>query len=181
MFKNLFGRKATRDNAETLFAAIVERTRTPLFYQFFEAEDTVEGRFELLTLHAFLVLRRLKREGEASGDLAQATFDVMFENVDLNLREVGVGDIGLARRIKKMVEGFYGRVDAYDQALEFREESALQAALRRNLFNTKDPSNETLKAMADYVVRCDSHLANLSVKTLVSGEALFAELPALAD
>ncbi len=179
MFKSLFGRKATRNNAEALFATIVERTRTPLFYESFEAEDTVEGRFELLTLHAFLVLRRLKREGESTGELAQATFDVMFENVDLNLREVGVGDIGLARRIKKMAEGFYGRVDAYEQALEAGDEKELEAALRRNLFNTKDPTDGALKAMADYMLRCDAHLAGLPMEVLVKGGALFAEPPVL--
>ena len=177
MFKSLFDRKGIRNDAEKLYAAIVERTRTPVFYEEFGVADTVEGRFELLTLHTFLILKRLKRDGEGANELSQATFDIMFENVDLNLREVGIGDIGLARRIKKMAEGFFGRVDVYERAMDALDSEALKAALARNLFSKMDPSDRALEAVSRYVIACSEKLAGMSVEEILSGQEAFAALP----
>jgi len=177
MFKNLTRRKETRKKAEKLYQLIVERTRTPVFYEVFEVPDTVEGRFELLSLHAFLILQRLKQEGEGAAELSQATFDVMFENVDLNLREVGIGDIGLARRIKKMAEGFYGRVEAYEQAVEAEDSKALKAALERNLYGKPDTSEGSLEAISGYVMGCSQKLSVLPIEKMLSGEEVYAAIP----
>ena len=101
----------------------------------------------------------------------------MFENVDLNLREVGVGDIGLARRIKKMAEGFYGRVDAYDRALEVDDAEDLKQALQRNLFSGQEVSAESLSLVARYVRDCDEFLATLTRDELLSQAEIFSGFP----
>ena len=171
-------RKQLRKEAETLYEKVVNRTRTPNFYEKYGVADTVEGRFEVLTLHAYLVFRRLKSEPNLGQELAQKTFDVMFENVDLNLREVGVGDIGLARRIKKMAEGFYGRVDAYDRALEVDGDAKLlKQALQRNLFNGQEVSDDSLSLIAHYVRDSDGFLANLTRDELLSQAKIFSDFP----
>jgi len=177
MLKSLRVRKQLRKEAETLYEKIVNRTRTPDFYERYGVADTVEGRFEVLTLHAYLVFRRLKAESNHGQELAQKTFDVMFENVDLNLREVGVGDIGLARRIKKMAEGFYGRVDAYDRALEVDDAEDLKQALQRNLFSGQEVSAESLSLVARYVRDCDEFLATLTRDELLSQTEIFSGFP----
>jgi cytochrome b pre-mRNA-processing protein 3 len=85
-----------------------------------------------LALHSFLVLHRLKREGDDSRALAQQFFDVMFADLDRNLREIGIGDLAVGKRIKLLAENFYGRIKSYEDGLT-AENGALESALARNL------------------------------------------------
>jgi len=103
--------------AHKLYVTIVHQSRLPVFYDKYEVQDTPEGRFDLLAIHTYLVLRRLREEHEKAAELSQALFDLMFADLDQNLREMGYGDTGVAKRIRKMAEGFYGRINAYDEGL----------------------------------------------------------------
>ena len=107
--------RARRDSARLLYAAVVARAREPVFYTRFRVPDSLDGRFDMIALHAFLVLRRLKEEGADGAALGQALFDVIFSDMDRSLREMGAGDLGVGRRVKRMARGFYGRIAAYDQ------------------------------------------------------------------
>jgi len=159
--------------ARRLYEAVVAQARQPVFFAEWEVPDTVDGRFETVTLHMHLLLRRLKDGGPEATSLAQALFDVMFADMDASLREMGAGDLGVGRRVKQMATGFYGRVAAYDAGLAGGA-AVLAAALRRNLFGTVSPSPESLAAMAHYVTRAAAALARQPLERIAGGTVAFA-------
>ena len=172
----LFAGNRRRDAARGLYAGIVAQGRRPAFYSACGVPDTLDGRFELIALHTFLVLHRLKRDREESAELAQDLFDILFLDMDVSLRELGVGDLGVGRRVKAMAQGFYGRISAYEAGLE-QGEKALVAALRRNLYGTVDPGERDLRAMADYLRREAAGLAARDLDDLMSGRVVFGAPP----
>ena len=142
----------TRKEARILYAALVEQARHPDFYARLDVPDSLDGRFELVALHTFLVLRRLKEAGQAAGT-GQALVDCFVEDMDASLRELGAGDLGVGRRVKTMVQALYGRIAAYERGL-VDSGGALEAALKRNLFGTAaepGPAPAILAALAAYV------------------------------
>lgn len=174
MLASLFRRNTRRAAVHAAYGHIVERARDPVFYLRWAVPDTLDGRFEVLALHAFLVLNRLKRDHAETAAFAQALFDTMFADLDRGLREMGASDIGVGRHVKAMAAGFYGRIAAYEQGLS--DTAALPAALRRNLYGTTMPSEAQLAAMADYTRRQAAALAAMPVASLLAGEVAFAPL-----
>lgn len=172
MLGKLFRRNPQATVAAALYRRIVEQARHPAFYEAGGVPDSLDGRFELITLHAFLLLHRLKREGEAGADLAQAVFDTMFSDMDASLREMGAGDLGVPHRIKRMVNGFYGRVAAYEAGLAGGE-AVLSEALRRNLYGTVTPAAAAPAALAAYVRAATAALAGQDGPSLLAGEVAF--------
>lgn len=173
--KSLFRRDPEALAAQGLYLAIVERGRSARLFDAFDVPDTLDGRFEVMTLHVFLVLHRLKGEPEASA-LAQALFDTYFADLDQSLRQMGAGDTGIAKRIKRMAEGFYGRVRAYERALDGAEPE-LEVALGRNLYGTAEPSEAVLAAAGAYVREASEILAALDLADLREGRLAFPPLP----
>ena len=156
MLSRLFGPSRLQAQADALYGAIVAQARHPAFYAALGVPDTLDGRFEMVALHAFLVLHRLKGDAPAGSGTAQALFDTMFADMDRSLREMGTGDLGVGRRVKAMANGFYGRIAAYDAGLAAPADSAvLEDALRRNAFGTvRDPAApppEAVAALARYM------------------------------
>ena len=135
MFQRLFGRErsANRVITEALYASIVAAARQAPFYSVWNVPDTPLGRFEMLSLHMFLFQHRLRGETGASRELAQILIDEFFTDVDHSLRELGIGDMGIPKRMKKLARMFYGRTAAYADALERSDRAALAAALARNI------------------------------------------------
>jgi cytochrome b pre-mRNA-processing protein 3 len=158
--------------AAALYGRIVAQARLPAFYRSAGVPDTVDGRFEMVSLHAFLLLHRLKREGEAGAGLAQAVVDALFADMDASLRELGAGDLGVAPRIKRMVSGFYGRIAAYEAGLAGTD-AELADALRRNLYGTVEPDLAALAALAEYLRAAAAALAGQDGAILLAGEAAF--------
>jgi cytochrome b pre-mRNA-processing protein 3 len=117
----------------------VTQAREPPFYRDFGVPDTVDGRFDLLVLHLWMVLRRLKPI-EDGPDLAQTLFDRFCDDMDANLREMGVGDLTVPKRMQAFGEAFYGRAAAYDLALAAGEEP-LARALCKNILNGEGIEN----------------------------------------
>src|SRR5262245_48094906 len=113
MLSRLFRRPAPVADPYPLYAAAIAQARQPVFYAGLRVPDTVDGRFELVALHVFLILQRLKSEPEAT-PFAQALFDTMFADMDRNLREMGVGDLSVGKKVKAMAQGLYGRIAAYE-------------------------------------------------------------------
>jgi cytochrome b pre-mRNA-processing protein 3 len=151
---------------------IVARARDPELFTAWEVPNTLDGRFEMLALHAFLVLNRLKREAAAK-DFAQILFDTMFADLDRGVREMGAGDMGVGRQVKAMARGFYGRIAAYEKGLG--DEAELHAALRRNLFGTVQSRPEPVVAdAARYMRHQAATLAAVPVETFLAGEVPFA-------
>ncbi len=131
----------------------------------------------MIALHAALVLRRLKGDGDVTADLAQEIFDLMFADMDQNLREMGVGDIGVGKRVKGMAQGFYGRLAAYDAALEASGNEDLIAALRRNLFRKSTPTDRQVTAVAEYVRRETVLMDAQTTRSFLSGTVSFGPPP----
>lgn len=157
--------------AAEAYVSLVDAARQPGFYDTAGVPDTIDGRFELVVLHVFLLLDRLQWRAEPEqkaedvrgprnsgaesrdADFAQALFDYMFADMDHNLREMGVGDMSVGKRVRKMGEAFYGRALSYQAALDGGDAESLDEALRRNLFGTvAEPTTEAIRMMADYVV-----------------------------
>jgi len=155
--------KEHRHAAERLYAAVVTRSREPVFFARLEVPDTLDGRFDLLTLHAWLVLKRY----QPNAPLAQAVVDRIFVGFDEALREMGAGDMGLGRRMKTFADAFYGRLKAYEAA---EDAAAMSAALVRNLY--RGNATPAAAIVANYVMRAKEHL-----NTSGEGDADFGPLP----
>lgn len=167
---NLLRKSAERKQiARTLYDQLVERARAPVFFAGFGVADTIDGRFDMLALHAWLVLARLKGEGPAAQDLT----DLIFIGFDEALREQGAGDIGIGHRIRKMADAFYGRLAAYDGAAD---EEALAAALARNLWRGGAVDGRA-RRLASYVKSARQHLESSAVE---AGQPGFGPLPDLS-
>ena len=158
--------KERRRLVARLHAAVVARARDPVFFARFGVKDTLDGRFDLLVLHAWLVLERLN---EAGAPVSQAFVDAVFVGFDEALREPGAGDIGMGKRVKKLASAFYGRTRAYAEA---QDEAAMEAALVRNLY--RGVSEPGAKALMRYVMRAKARLEACDVE---GGVLDFGPLP----
>ncbi|GAB5470957.1 MAG: ubiquinol-cytochrome C chaperone family protein [Rhodospirillales bacterium] len=182
LLKRLLGKKSFSDEGLTLYRLTVEQGRRPIFYLDLGVPDSVDGRFDLLALHVFLVMRRLKDQGAEAEALGQDLSEIFFADMDLNLRELGASDIGVGKRVKRMIEGFYGRALAYDAALRLGPEapaeaegSDLEAVLRRNLYATTAVAAPCVTAMAAYIRLVDATLQNQDWRRLSHGEIRFPD------
>lgn len=170
--KKWFGRRgAHNDEARAIYEAVVAQARLPVFYGPLEVPDTVDGRFDMICLHAFLVMRRLKGEPKVA-EVAQALFNTMFEDMEYSLREMGAGDLGVGKRVKSMAKAFYGRVAAYEAGLEAGEDE-LREALTRNLYRAAAPESSTVARMAAYVAREDRALGSRGMDDIIAGNPGF--------
>ncbi len=141
-------------DAAALYARLVAQARTPVFFTAFGVPDTVGGRFDMIALHAYVAMRRLRELGGGpAAKLSQALFDTMFADMDRNLREMNVSDLRVGRKVKDLAKSFYGRIKAYDEGLAGGPD-ALAAALARNLY-ADGPTVEAaqISLMADYLQR----------------------------
>lgn len=163
MISRWFIKDQTQSQAETLFEALNAAARAPAFFTDAGVPDTTEGRFEVLGLHVFLVMRRLRRDAPASDRLSAALQEVFFRRLDDALREIGIGDLSIGRKIRGLAEAFYGRAAAYDKACS-EGPDALARALARNVFESGELAQGRL--LANYVLRADKRLAASSAENL---------------
>lgn len=169
----LFGRRARRrEPVDALFSRIAEASRQPALYLDGGIPDTFEGRFESLTLHVFLVLRRLRELPPPAADLAQDLVDACFAYLELGFRNGGVSDVAVPKRMKKIGQMFYGRLQAYEAALAASDEGELAGALRRNA-----SPGEGAALLAAWMRQARIRLARHDLDAILREEALF---PALA-
>ena len=170
-------RRSVHDNRiHALYGTIVAQARTGVFYSDYGIPDTVQGRFELLVLHLVLVLRKLNRHSRPPRtfgrwgrreSLGQLLFDAFCRDLDANLREMGVGDMGVPRRMRRFGEEFYGRQAAYQAALDESDPQALENALARNIFE-KDTVEARIIRLAEYTRAAAAQLEDADVDTFAS-------------
>ena len=175
MFERLFRKNPARAAGEALYAAAADQARDPAFYTEMGAPDTVEGRFEMTVLHVWLVMRRLKGADRAVRDAAQSLLDTMFASFDDALRELGVGDLVVGKKIRKMAESFYGRAQAYEEAIAADSGDArasLASALARNVYDTDDA--DAARALADYVLSAVAAIGAQAQDDILRGEVSFS-------
>jgi cytochrome b pre-mRNA-processing protein 3 len=146
-----------------IYGMIVTQAREPSFYRDLDVPDTVNGRFDLLVLHLWMVLRRF-RSAEGGENLAQALFDHFCDDMDANLREMGVGDLTVPKRMQAFGEAFYGRAAAYDLALTSGTE-ALAQALCKNILNGE--GLEKARRLAKYAETAIAGLGGLDETALL--------------
>ncbi len=168
----LFRKDPHAEAAANLYAAIVSQARRPAFYAGGGVPDSIDGRFEMIVLHSYLVLSRLRQAGEAGKELAQSLVDAIFADLDASLREMGAGDLGVGKRVKRMATAFYGRVSAYEEG---EATGKMGEALRRNLFGTSEPQAAQLAAMTGYVAAARRALASQPLDSIARAEL---DLPA---
>jgi cytochrome b pre-mRNA-processing protein 3 len=164
-----FRRNPDQRSIATLYGAIVAQARHPAFYGIYGVADTVLGRFDMVVLHAVLLVRRL-RGSQAVHALGQGVFEAFCRDMDDNLREMGVSDVGVPREMRKLAEAFYGRARAYEEALGEESDEALVAALTRNVYaDTVAPV--AAAALAAYVRAAARTLTGVDDTVLALGEA----------
>jgi cytochrome b pre-mRNA-processing protein 3 len=168
------GRQSSRAITDALYSEIVAAARQPLFYSHWNVPDTPIGRFEMLSLHMFLFLHRLRGETGTAQEAAQELTDGFFRDVDHSLRELGVSDQGVPRRMKKLARMFYGRAVAYGAALDQRDEAAFREALTRNVL-PEQVQGEGAAPLAGYMFRAWDELAEQPVSAILSGQLHFPE------
>ncbi|MCJ2008422.1 ubiquinol-cytochrome C chaperone [Methylobacterium sp. E-041] len=162
---------ARRRSIETLHMRLNAASRQPGLYTALGVPDGVEGRFESLILHVILALRRLNRLPAPAADVAQDLVNSVFLQLDASLRELGVGDFGVPKRMKKLGAAFYGRAANYDAALDAGDAAALRIALARNVLGSEDP--EAAAGLADYVLAADRALAEADLDGLLGAGPSF--------
>jgi cytochrome b pre-mRNA-processing protein 3 len=159
-----------------LYGAAVKAARQPDFYTVLGVPDTLDGRFDLLSLFAFLLIDRLRPGPEPGPALAQAVFDAMFSDMDVNLREMGVGDLSIGKKVKAMWNAFHGRSIAYAAALTSGDEAALEAAIARNVWRGARPPPRSAAALARLVAVGRADLERQPLAVLAEGKVRFPPL-----
>ena len=157
----LFGKKP--DHAQTLYAAIVAAARQPVFYQDMRVPDTIDGRFEMVVLHLSLVVARLKGERDV---LRQQLVNCFCTDMDDNVRELGAGDLGVSKKVRRMAEAFQGRYNAYDAARDF---TTMNAAIMRNVYG----GIATADTLAHYTLRAREKLAGQATEIIAGAKVQF--------
>ena len=178
----MFGliRKKTSHEAQAaqLYITCMEQAFQPKFFAEFGVTDSFDGRFEVLVVHVFMVLHRLNQESGVD-ELSQAVFDVTFANMDQSLRSAGVGDMGVPKRVKKMMIAFNGRMHAYQAALDDMNDvsGALKDALRRNVYGAVEAVDEkALKGFAGYIGENVALLSMQKMNDLCNGMVQFTDI-----
>lgn len=152
----------------TAYTAIVAQARQPHFYARLRVPDTIDGRFEMLMLHMILVLDRLRAEKGAAASFGQDLFDLFFREMDHSLREMGVGDTSVPKKVKKMAEAFYGRAAALAQALGEGSRQDLVEMIDRNVYaEASDPA--CAAALAGYIRAAAETLGAQSAAEILAG------------
>ncbi len=178
----MFDRRYRRDReaariASGLYGAIVAQARSAAFYVDLGVPDTVAGRFEMVIVHTVIVIERLKIGGESERAIGQRIFDFFCLDMDRSLRELGIGDLAVPRRMRQMAERFYGRADAYGRSLARRDPVGLAQAIGRNVVGVS-PTSAT--ALAAYAMATSEALAGRGAAALLDAPPVFPHPGAFA-
>ena len=172
MFGYFKKRRENKKRARSLYALCVTQARSSAFYDTCQVPDSVDGRFEMIALHCYLLMHEFNAQDNKK--MAQALFDVFFKNMDLSIREMGVGDLSVPKHMRRMMKGFNGRATSYEEALTAQDDQKLQEALVRNVYGTVTaPKSEIVTVLRDYVRRTFEALRDVD---LVSHDPVFPSI-----
>lgn len=150
MLERIQRRRERKRQAARLHETIVAQSRMPAFYADMGVPDTMLGRYEMVCLHAYLVLTRIRRESEDCARLAQTLHDMIFDDFDVALREAGLGDMGIGHRIKKLARNLHGRISVYEIGLAASDDE-MADILRRNMYASAEPDAGEVARMISYI------------------------------
>lgn len=170
MLKNLFRSRERARPGLALYEAAVAQARQPGFYRILHVADRIDARFELYTLHVLLLVMRLREEPEpntqAGAEIGQDLFDVYVSALDNSLRELGVHDVTISKKMRKLGEALYGRMTAYEPAIRNGDRDALAKGLARNVYETDDAG--VARGLAAYALEARTHLAQQTMKAVMT-------------
>lgn len=171
--------KKIKDAAYVLFNKVVAQARTPEFYANWHVADTLDGRFDVIILHVALVVNRLESQtdNKRMALLARYLQEVLFDNMDMSLREIGVGDMSVGKKVKVMAEAYYGRAAAYAKAIRADDkEESLKSVLIRNIYREKAPDNTIVDQFAAYVIAQVKCLEKQAVDDVMLANIIFEKV-----
>jgi len=175
----ILGRLGARDRpaklaARRLYSGAVAQARAPALYAVMGIADSPEGRFEALTLHVLLLLERLKLDGPRLDKLWQGVFDIYVRDLDGALREMGVGDLSVGRKMKRLGEAFYGRAKAFEHAFaSLPDRGPLREVVGRTLLEERPGADPA--PLADYAEECRARLGDQPLDELLGGLAAWRD------
>lgn len=179
----IFGLFSRRNNngkiLERQYEALTAAARQPHFYSDMGVPDTVMGRLEMISLVMILFFRRTRFSGASGQELAQEIIDAFFQDIDHSIRELGVGDPSVPKRMKKLAARYYGRLEAYAAALDAEDAAALAAALRRNIHPEVDNA-PSMTELAGWAMLAERHLAAVSEDDVAAGRVTLPEATVVA-
>lgn len=166
---------ARKQVARGLYDVLNEQARQQAFYNDYGVADTVDGRFDLICLHSFLVMSRLHQEGKEGQRVSQALFDVLFKQFEYALREMGIGDLSVPRHVKRMMKAYKGRFFAYQEALSADDDGMLREVVKRNLFGLDDSvAPQVLEVIATYIRANHKHIIAMPSEQLFEAKNVFS-------
>lgn len=175
MLRNLFRPRPNARLGLDLYNLAVEQARKPELYTLLGVADRIDARFELYTLHVLILYQRLKQDGERGAAAAQLLFDTYVSSLDHTLRELGVGDVAVGKKMRKLGESLYGRMSAYEVPLRDQDHQALSLALAKNVYESQDAG--VARALADYACASVKAMATQDFTSLSKAPA-WAEITA---
>lgn len=174
MFSALFKKSTIKTLPQQLYGSLMTHARSPAFFLDYNVPDTVMGRFDVLSLHIYLLARRFREEGsDIAQDLSQEIFDLYVADVERALRELGIGDTSVPKKKKKMIRSFYGQIDDFDEALNNKDTKALsEKVATRYLGEVEDADSNPLTA---YILASEEALKQQDMKAILSGNVEWFE------
>ena len=170
MIFGLFGKKnGNRRIVEKQYATLTKAARHPYLYEALDVPDTVMGRFEMLSAMLILYFRRTRASATSGQEIAQEIIDAFFEDVDHSIRELGVGDVGVPKRMKKFAGMFYGRLESYAAALDGGDRDGLAGALRRNIHPQAGEGAPSMEGLAAYLFTAERAMAEVGEDEVAVG------------
>lgn len=151
------------------YAALTSAARQPGFYLHMGVPDTVMGRFEMLSAVMILYFRRTRTSDTSGQEIAQEIVDAFFQDLDHSIRELGIGDQGVPKRMKKLAGMFYGRLESYAAALDGDDAQALAAALKRNIYPQADEDTPDMEMLAQWMIMASASLVDQSEEIVATG------------
>jgi cytochrome b pre-mRNA-processing protein 3 len=158
--------------ARQLYGSSVAAARNPVLFRDWCVADTLEGRFEMVALHVGLLVRRLTADGPAGKALGQAVLEVMVTSLDDDMRELGVSDVRVSKKVQGAASAFYGRLKVYDEVLKSGDEAALEQALQRNVPGS-GAGEVDVRSLARHVIKTADTLQSQSLDELSTGTIVY--------
>jgi cytochrome b pre-mRNA-processing protein 3 len=138
----------------------------------------MEGRFGLIVAHTFLVLERIRAEGAGGDEIARALLETFMTDMDDNMREIGIGDMGVPRRVKKAAAALHEQIEVYREAASSDSDDALIDAIER--YVPLEPTTGDAPALARYIRRAANDLALQPWTGIAGGRVTFPAFPVSA-
>ncbi len=161
-------KKRNQPIVDRQYASLTSAARFPFFYSDLGVPDTVMGRFEMLSIVLILFFRRTARSGVSGQELAQEIVDAFFQDIDHSIRELGIGDPSVPKRMKKLAGMFYGRLESYAAALDANDRDSLAEALARNLHPDVKPAKPMVE-LANWMIFAEGALATVDEDEIARG------------